>query len=158
MIIIEMADKKQQAIQLFAVVGKMMTIMKEVNKCVITHCEKEKVAVMKDKEASTFNANALLNLKKKSKKEQDKQIKKWKNNKLMIALEKCQHNKCGKDTKNLMELIIDVATKTKDIENEKMSPEAKKIYKEFRHLLKLQKLTDEEYSRLRELNMRIVLV
>ncbi len=153
-----MADKKQQAIQLFALVGKMMNIMKDVNKCVITHCEKEKVAVMKDKEASTFNANALLDLKKKSKKQQDNQIKKWKNNKLMIALEKCQHNNCIKDTKNLMELIIDVASKTKDMENEKVSPEAEKIYKEFRHLLKLQKLTDKEYSRLRELNMRIVLV
>jgi coenzyme F420-reducing hydrogenase alpha subunit len=158
MIIIEMADKKQQAIQLFAVVGKMMNIMKEVNKCVITHCEKEKVAVMKDKKASSFNANALLDLKKKSKNEQDKQIKKWKNNKLMIALEKCQHNNCVKDTKNLMELIIDVASKTNDMENKKLTPEAEKIYKEFRHLLKLQKLSDKEYSRLTELNMRIVLV
>lgn len=153
-----MADKKQQAIQLFAVVGKMMNIMKEVNKCVITHCEKEKVAVMKDKKASSFNANALLDLKKKSKNEQDKQIKKWKNNKLMIALEKCQHNNCVKDTKNLMELIIDVASKTNDMENKKLTPEAEKIYKEFRHLLKLQKLSDKEYSRLTELNMRIVLV
>lgn len=153
-----MADKKQQAIQLFAVVGKMMNIMKEVNKCVITHCEKEKVAVMKDKEASTFNANTLLDLKKKSKNEQDIQIKKWKNNKLMIALEKCQHNNCVKDTKNLMELIIDVASKTNDMENKKLTPEAEKIYKEFRHLLKLQKLSDKEYSRLTELNMRIVLV
>lgn len=153
-----MADKKQQAIQLFAVVGKMMNIMKEVNKCVITHCEKEKVAVMKDKKASSFNANALLDLKKKSKTEQDKQIKKWKNNKLMIALEKCQYNNCVKDTKNLMELIIDVASKTNDMENKKLTPEAEKIYKEFRHLLKLQKLSDKEYSRLTELNMRIVLV
>ena len=57
-----------------------------------------------------------------------------------------------------MEKIIDVAAKTKDIENEKISPEAENLYKEFRHLLKLQKLTDKEYSRLRELNMRIVLV
>ena len=153
-----MADKKQQAIQLFALVGKMMNIMKEVNKCTITHCEKEKVAVMKDKEASTFNANALLDLKKKSKKQQDNQIKKWKNNKLMIALDKCQYDNCIKDTKKLMELIIDVASKTNDIENKKASPEAEKIYKEFRHLLKLQKLTDKEYSRLGELNIRLVLV
>ena len=153
-----MADKKQQAIELFGLVGKMMTIMKDVNKCVITHCEKEKISVMKDKEASTYNANTLLNLKKKSKKQQDRQIKKWKNNKLMSALEKCQYNKCGIITKNLMEKIIDVAAKTKDIENEKISPEAENLYKEFRHLLKLQNLTDEEYSRLTELNMRIVLV
>jgi len=153
-----MADKKQQAIQLFALVGKMMNIMKDVNKCVITHCEKEKVAVMKDKEASSFTANALLNLKNKSKGEQNKQIKKWMNNKLMISLEKCQYDNCAKISKNLMELIIDVASKTKDMENKKLTPEADKIYKEFRHLLKLQKLSDSEYSKLRELNMRIVLV
>lgn len=153
-----MTDKKKQAIELFSLVGKMMDVMKDVNKCTITHCENEKIAVMKDKEASTLNINALLDLKKKSKKEQEKQIKKWNNNKLMIALEKCQYNKCGKITKNLMELIIDVSTKTKDLENEKISPEADKIYKEFKRLLKLQKLTDEEYSKLRELNMRIVLV
>jgi coenzyme F420-reducing hydrogenase alpha subunit len=153
-----MTDKKKQAIELFGLVGKMMSLMKEVNKCEITHCETEKIAVMKDKEASSFNAYALLDLKKKSKKEQDEQIKKWNNNELMIALEKCKHHKCGKFTKKLMEMIIDVSSKTNDIENKKITPEAKKVYKEFRRLLKLQKLTDNEYSKLRELNMRIILV
>ena len=153
-----MTDKKKQAIELFGLVGKMMSVMKELNKCEITHCENEKIAVMKDKEASSFNAYALLNLKNKSKIEQDKQIEKWNNNKLMVALDKCKHHKCGKVAKKLMEMIIDVASKTNNMENKKLTPEAKKVYKEFRRLLKLQKLTDKEYSKLRELNMRIILV
>jgi len=153
-----MTDKKKQAVELFKLVGTMMSLIKDFNKCTITHCEKEKVEVMKDKVASTFNPSALIELKKKNKKQQNTYINKVINNKLIADLDKCQRIKCKKIANEIMELTMNMVTKTKEFEGKEITPEANKLYDEFNHYLKLQKFTDDDYKKLRELNIRLVLV
>ena len=66
---------------------------------------------------------------------------------------KCNYNKCNKVAKEIFELALEITSKTPLNKDSKYN----KLSKEFKELLKLQKLSDSEFNKLREIIMRITL-
>jgi len=130
--------------------GKMMEIVKVHNKCSISNCNKEREAVLKDNTANSLNKT---NIKLLNSKDREKHIKDKIKNKLIFDLEKCNYNKCNKIAKEMFELALEITSKTPLNKNSKY----KKLSEEFKKLLKLQKLSDSEINKLREIVMRITL-
>lgn len=140
----------KEVADLLTLVGKMMELAKVYNKCSMTNCNKEKNAVLKDTTASSLNK---MNFKLLDQKEKEKYIKDKIKNKLIFNLEKCNYNKCNKVAKEIFELSLEITSKTPSNNN----PKYKKLSEEFKKLLKLQKLSDSELNKLREIGMRITL-
>ena len=144
--------------ELKGIVKELLTLMKDYNKCTIEKCNSEKTAVTKDKTASTINNMEIYKLKALSKKEQDKKIKTWLNNKLYINLEKCRLRKCNEIALKLINKVISVSIKMKQINYKPLTKEEDKFYKEFNDLLKIQKFTDNDIQKIVEYTLRIELL
>lgn len=135
---------------LLLLVGKMMELVKVHNKCSKSNCNKEREAVLKDTTADSLYKTDIKLL---NPKDRDRHIKDKVKNKLIFDLEKCNYNKCNKVAKEIFELALEITSKTPLNKDSKY----KKLYKEFKELLKLQKLSDSEFNKLREIIMRITL-
>ena len=135
---------------LLLLVGKMMELVKVHNKCSKSNCNKEREAVLKDTTADSLYKTDIKLL---NPKDRDRHIKDKVNNKLIFDLEKCNYNKCNKVAKEIFELALEITSKTPLNKDSKY----KKLSKEFKELLKLQKLSDSEFNKLREIIMRITL-
>lgn len=127
-----------------------MELAKVYNKCSMTNCNKEREAIHKDATASSLNK---INFKLLNPKDREKHIKDKIKNKLIFDLEKCNYNKCNKVEKEIFKLSLEITSKTPTNNN----PKYKKLSEEFKRLLKLQKLSDSELNKLREIGMRITL-
>ncbi len=140
----------KEVADLLTLTGKMIELVKIHNKCSKSNCNKERDAVLKDTTANSLNKTniKLLNLK-----DRERHIKDKINNRLIFDLEKCNYNKCNKIAKEIFELALEITSKTPLNNNSKY----KKLSKEFKELLKLQKLSDSEINKLREIVMRITL-
>jgi len=144
--------------ELKGIVKELLTLMKDYNKCTIEKCNSEKTAVTKDKTASTINNMEIYKLKALSKKEQDKKIKTWLNNKLYINLEKCRLTKCNEIALKLINKVISVSIKMKQINYKPLTKEEDKFYKEFNDLLKIQNITNKDIRKIVEYTLRIELL
>ena len=144
--------------ELKGIVKELLTLMKDYNKCTIEKCNSEKTAVTKDKTASTINNMEIYKLKALSKKKQDKKIKTWLNNKLYINLEKCRLTKCNEIALKLINKVISVSIKMKQINYKPLTKEEDKFYKEFNDLLKIQNITNKDIRKIVEYTLRIELL
>ena len=140
----------KEVADLLTLVGEMMKLVKVHNKCSKSNCNKEREAVLKDTTANSLNKT---NIKLLNPREREKHIKDKIKNKLIFDLEKCNYNKCNKIAKEIFELALEITSKTPSNKNSKY----KKLSEEFKELLKLQKLSDSELNKLREIGMRITL-
>jgi hypothetical protein len=135
---------------LLLLVGKMMELVKIHNKCSKSNCNKERNALLKDTTADSLYKTDIKLL---NPIDRDRHIKDKVNNKLIFDLEKCNYNKCNKVAKEIFELALEITSKTPLNKDSKYN----KLSKEFKELLKLQKLSDSEFNKLREIIMRITL-
>jgi len=140
----------KEVADLLSSMGRLMELAKVYNKCSKSNCNKEREAVHKYTTASSLNK---INFKLLNPKDREKHIKDKIKNKLIFDLEKCNYNKCNKIAKEMFELALEITSKTPLNKNSKY----KKLSEEFKKLLKLQKLSDSEINKLREIVMRITL-
>lgn len=152
--------KKTKTVQeeLMDLVKDLLNQMSDYSKCSINKCAKEKAVYTADPVTSKINTAAILQLKNKSKKIQQKTINKWINNPIFLDYEKCNYNKCNEISKKLMKKVIEVTKKTKLLNVNIINPEEESFYKEFDDLLEKQNVTEKELKKILELNMKITLL
>lgn len=144
--------------ELVAIIGELMKLMQLYYKCTLEKCKNEKDAVSSDNIAKYINNTNINNLKKLSKKEQDKKINEWTNNKTYLKLEKCRYNKCNEITKKLINTVINLTIKMKEKNNKNLTEYEDKFLKEFSKLLKIQNIKDKELRKIIEYTFRLELI
>ena len=144
--------------ELMNIVKELLVLMKDYNKCTIEKCNSEKTAVTKDKIASTITNMEIYKLKSLSKKDQDKKIKTWLDNKVYINLEKCRLRKCNEIALKLINKVISSSIQMKKNKNKPLTKDEEEFYKEFSDLLKIQKFTDNDILKIVEYTLRIELL
>jgi hypothetical protein len=149
---------KETQQELMDIIKELLNLMKDYNKCTIDNCNKEKTAVTNDKTAATINNKEVYKLKVLSKKEQDKKIKTWLNNKKYINLEKCRLTRCNEIALKLINKVIMSSMKMKQLNNKPLTKDEDKFYKEFNELLKIQNITDKDIRKIVEYTLRIELL
>jgi predicted hydrolase (HD superfamily) len=152
--------KKTKSVQeeLMDLVKEMLYHMSDYVKCTAHKCATEKAVYTANPVTSKINTAAILQLENKSKATQNKTIKKWINNPILLDYERCNYNKCNEISKKLMKKVIEVSRKTKLLKNNVINPDEESFYKEFDDLLEKQNISDKELKKILELNMKITLL
>jgi len=137
--------------------AELIKLSGEYNRCTINKCLMKKIEFMKNKDVSSYTSNSIGVLKNLSKKEQEKQLNKWIDNKKSINLSRCRFEKCNDITRKFMKTNMDLVIEMKKKNNKNLSPEIKSYLDEYNRFLKLQKLTDDDIKELKRLSYRIKL-